>query len=262
MNNSSPFPGMNPYLEASTFWSAFHSRLIVAIADILSPLLLPKYYIEIETRTYLSTPDDNLLVGIPDAVIFSSQKQKDLQNSSTRTLTTSQPKQVVLPIAEEIKERYLEVREVENSSVITVIEVLSPKNKAAGIGRLTYQQKRQTILRSFTHLIEIDLLRSGKPMEIIDQTNETDYRILVSRSHQRPLADLYEFSLQDRIPDILIPLQAEEPEPMLKLQQLIEGIYERGGYHLRIDYQQPPPPPALSLKDRKWLQHLTKNNLQ
>ena len=107
MNNLSPFPGMNPYLEASTFWSAFHSRLIVAIADALSPLLLPKYYIEIETRTYLSTPDYNPLVGIPDAVIFSSQKQKDLQNSSTRTLTTSQPKQVVLPIAEEIKERYL-----------------------------------------------------------------------------------------------------------------------------------------------------------
>ncbi|WP_071818210.1 DUF4058 family protein [Crocosphaera subtropica] len=30
MNKLSPFPGMNPYLEASTFWSAFHSRLIVA----------------------------------------------------------------------------------------------------------------------------------------------------------------------------------------------------------------------------------------
>ncbi|MDJ0659109.1 MAG: DUF4058 family protein [Crocosphaera sp.] len=262
MNNLSPFPGMNPYLEASTFWSAFQSRLIVAIADALSPLLLPKYYIEIETRTYLSTPDDNPLVGIPDAVIFSSQKQKDLQNSSTRTLTTSQPKQVVLPIAEEIKERYLEVREIENSSVITVIEVLSPKNKAAGIGRLTYQQKRQTILRSFTHLIEIDLLRSGKPMEIMNQTNDTDYRILVSRSYQRPFADLYEFSLQDRIPDILIPLQAEEPEPVLELQQLIEGIYTRGNYHLRIDYQQPPPPPVLSLKDREWLQQLTNTNLQ
>ncbi|ACB50032.1 hypothetical protein cce_0681 [Crocosphaera subtropica ATCC 51142] len=86
-------------------------------------------------------------------------------------------------------------------------------------------------------------------MEIVEQT-------LVSCSHQRPLADLYEFSLQDRIPDILIPLQAEEPEPMLELQQIVEGIYERGSYYLRIDYQQPLSPPALSSKDREWLQQL------
>ncbi len=248
---------MNPYLESSTFWSAFHSRLIVAIADILSPLLLPKYYVEIETRTYLSTPDDSLLVGIPDAIIFSSPKQKNLKNSSTKTLTKSQPQQVVLPIAEEIKERYLEVREVENSSVVTVIEVLSPKNKIAGIGRATYQEKRQNIFRSLTHLIEIDLLRSGKAMEVIKENNERDYSILVSRSYQRPLADLYEFSLQDRIPDIPIPLQAEEPEPMLELQEIVEGIYQRGGYHLRIDYLQPPPPPNLSLDALEWLKKLT-----
>ncbi len=41
----SPFPGMNPYLEQPIFWSEFHSRLIVAIADALAPSLLPKYYI-------------------------------------------------------------------------------------------------------------------------------------------------------------------------------------------------------------------------
>jgi hypothetical protein len=35
----SPFPGMDPYLEQPTFWSAFHSRLIVAIADALAPQL-------------------------------------------------------------------------------------------------------------------------------------------------------------------------------------------------------------------------------
>ncbi|MEM1240663.1 MAG: DUF4058 family protein, partial [Cyanobacteria bacterium P01_H01_bin.26] len=61
----SPFPGMDPYLEQPTFWASFHSRLIVAIADTLSPQLRPHYFVEVETRTYDDTPDGELLVGIP-----------------------------------------------------------------------------------------------------------------------------------------------------------------------------------------------------
>jgi hypothetical protein len=47
---ASPFPGMDPYLEQSAFWGSFHSRLIVAVADAVAPQILPKYYIEVETR--------------------------------------------------------------------------------------------------------------------------------------------------------------------------------------------------------------------
>ena len=31
-----PFPGMNPYLEQPGIWNQVHSRLIVAIADVLN----------------------------------------------------------------------------------------------------------------------------------------------------------------------------------------------------------------------------------
>ena len=65
---SSPFPGMDPYLEQPAFWSSFHSRLIVAIADALAPQLLPHYYIEVETRTY-SEGGEDVMVGIPDGVV-------------------------------------------------------------------------------------------------------------------------------------------------------------------------------------------------
>jgi hypothetical protein len=30
-------------------------------------------------------------------------------------------------------------------------------------------------------------------------------------------------------------------------------IYDRSGYDLRIDYAQPPPPPALAAEDAAWL---------
>jgi hypothetical protein len=51
---ASPFPGMNPYLESPAFWSEFHNRLMVAIADDLSPQLRPRYRVAIEQRVYLS----------------------------------------------------------------------------------------------------------------------------------------------------------------------------------------------------------------
>ncbi|GAB1540368.1 hypothetical protein NUACC21_30370 [Scytonema sp. NUACC21] len=52
---SSPFPGMDSYLEQSVFWSSFHSQLIVALADFIELQLSSQYYIEVETRT-LSSP--------------------------------------------------------------------------------------------------------------------------------------------------------------------------------------------------------------
>jgi hypothetical protein len=48
----SPFPGMNPYLEHPDRWSTVHNRFIVAIADVLTPLLLPRYQVDIKKRIY------------------------------------------------------------------------------------------------------------------------------------------------------------------------------------------------------------------
>jgi hypothetical protein len=51
---SSLFPGMNPYIEHPAFWSSFHVRLIVAIAEAIEPQLSQQYYVEVESRTYSS----------------------------------------------------------------------------------------------------------------------------------------------------------------------------------------------------------------
>ncbi|MEM6353350.1 MAG: DUF4058 family protein [Cyanobacteria bacterium P01_D01_bin.14] len=93
-----------------------------------------------------------------------------------------------------------------------------------------YESKRASVLASPTHLIEIDLLRQGASMTTLGQVVKSDYRILVSRSHTRPKADLYAFNLPDPIPTVPIPLGIDDDEPRLNLQQLINEIYDRGGY--------------------------------
>ena len=65
----SPFPGMNPCLEHPELWSQVHTRLIVALADSLSPQLRPKYFVAIEERIYQTDGEDLLLVRIPDVVV-------------------------------------------------------------------------------------------------------------------------------------------------------------------------------------------------
>ncbi|PAX52909.1 hypothetical protein CK510_16740 [Brunnivagina elsteri CCALA 953] len=68
----SPFPGMNPYLENPEFWSEFHSRMIVAIADALDECLSRDYRVAVEKRVYLTENQDNILVGIPDVSVTAS----------------------------------------------------------------------------------------------------------------------------------------------------------------------------------------------
>ncbi|MEQ9372900.1 MAG: DUF4058 family protein [Coleofasciculus chthonoplastes F3-SA18-01] len=63
-----PFPGMNPYLELPDLWHQVHNRLIVAIADAITPQIVPKYRVAIEERIYTSI-DDSLLLGIADVAV-------------------------------------------------------------------------------------------------------------------------------------------------------------------------------------------------
>jgi hypothetical protein len=54
-----------------------------------------------------------------------------------------------------------------------------------------------------------------------------------------------------------IPLLPGEEEPILDLQKLLNYVYERGRYHLAIDYTQPVQPP-LSATDAQWVEALLK----
>ncbi|KYC35044.1 hypothetical protein WA1_09925 [Scytonema hofmannii PCC 7110] len=256
----SPFPGMKPYLEQSAFWSSFHTRLLVAIADTVAPQLRPKYYIEVETRTYQDSESDEVLVGVPDATVLKSSSshpaREKLQSETGLTLTQKRPQSIALPMPITVKERYLEVREIGSDTVITVIEVLSPKNKQKGSGRTAYEKKRGRVLGSLSHLIEIDLLRAHSPMTMLGKVQPTDYRIVVSRSPQRPKADLYGFNLPEPIPSFPLPLSLSDEELSVDLQPIVDGVCERAGYNDRIDYSQPVPPPKLSQANQQWVEEL------
>jgi Protein of unknown function (DUF4058) len=240
-----PFPGMNPYLEQPEFWSDFHNQLVTALARSLVPLLIPKYRVVTDKWIYKVNDASTIAIGRPDVAVQQSRIDRTIAASSAASAALAQPIQVMVPLSEEVQQPYLQVRDTATQAVITTIEVLSPANKR-GEGRRKYELKRQQILESLTHLVEIDLLRDGEPLPLANQlmqAMQSHYRILVSRSQTRPTADLYPFNLNDPIPLFPLPLRSEDPEVVVDLRTIITDLYEQLGYDYFIDYRTPPPPP-------------------
>ncbi len=258
MASQPQFPGMNPYLEHPSLWPEVHSGLIGALMRTLNRQITPRYRAAMEKRVYM----DMLTVIVPDSTVFETGLETGLETggmASRKPITASparrdrlsgsavvltKPERVALPIPEGVTERFLEIREPRKQRVVTVVEILSPKNKRAGEGRTQYLKKRQQILGSSSHFVEIDLLRVGDSMPL-SRSCDTDYEILVSRVEDRPIADRYGFDLQEPIPRFTLPLDYGETEPLIDLKALLDQVYQEAALDLEIDYSavddsQPP----------------------
>jgi hypothetical protein len=135
--------------------------------------------------------------------------------------------------------------------VVTVIDVLSPVNKQGrATGHAEYLKKRREVLVSPSHFVEIDLLRQGTPTFPRDDLPEHHYAIHVSRAEMRPKGMLWPILIRQPLPTIDIPLKKEDEDAKLDLQSILNDAYDRGGYELVVDYEQPPKPPLAAEWDR------------
>lgn len=252
----SPFPGMDPYLERPTLWPDVHFEVMRSIRAALTPKVAPHYYVAVEQRTYIAYTDPASFLGRPDVVLVGPQRQLGiaLPSGNGGAAVLERPLTLALPMPDQVIERYLEIRDSATHQVVTVIEVLSPSNKQPGEGRQQYERKRLHVLASLTNLVEIDFLRSWEPMPL-GAAPASDYRLLVSRGWLRPEASLYPFEVTEPIPEIPIPLRAQEQEPALDLNELLHSIYDQVRYDLRIDYTAEPEPP-LEPSKAEWARRL------
>ncbi len=240
------FPGMDPWLEHPGLWPDLHNALISAIREDLAAKVAPRYFVGIEQRTYVATPVEDIAMIRPDVLVGRTGSRKRISKPERRTAAGVGviEMDVEVPVPQPVEEWFLEIRTVGEKRLVTVIEVLSPTNKTKGDGREEYIGKRENILKTRTNLVEIDLLRAGRPMPLGSALPvETPYRILISRGALRPRAKLLGFGVRDEIPTLPIPLLPDDPEPTLNLGAVLHALYDRARFDLQLDYKEPPVPP-------------------
>ena len=242
----SPFPGMNPYLEHPTVWHDFHEAFIPRARDMLAEQVLPRYYVKIDEHVFLHEPEDSegQFIGRGDVAVIDGGRNA----GGTATLAIAAPGEVLQAVWDEERLAYLEIRDRESDSVVTVIELLSPANKH-GRDRDAFGSKRDHLLVSDVHYVEIDLLRAG-PRIFWRNMPSCHYYAIVSREEQRPRAGIWPLSVRDPLPRIPIPLRHGDADAWLDLAGILHRIYDAAGYQYYI-YKQPLTPP-LSEADEKW----------
>jgi hypothetical protein len=242
----SPFPGMDPYLEGA-FWTVFHANLIDEIARQLAPRLLPRYLALVEKRFVIATPEESTTTSIyPDLGIPKAGNH----TGTTATAIAEPPLSLDTVVPEKIPHRTLEIRDVAERRLVTAIEMLSPTNKR-GEGREEYLEKRQQVLMSSAHLVELDFLRKGRRVPMRQPLPSVPYFVLLSRAERRPRVGIWPIGLREHLPTIPIPLLQGDADVLLDLQLALTTIYNLFGYNLALDYTQPPEVP-LDPEDAAW----------
>jgi uncharacterized protein DUF4058 len=256
----SPFPGMDPYIETSGYWGDFHNDIIAGIKQTLAPLLPSKYRVRTGIREVIELVEPEgkeTRSMVPDVKVLGPQARPSASTEGSVTVleAVNEPLALRAFIAEEFRESFLEIHTVEpERRLVTCIEVLSPSNKRpSSSSREQYLRKRQALLLGEANLVEIDLLRHGEKMPMLDPWPTSPYRLLVGRWYKEGMCHVWPAHYRAPLPAIPVPLDRPDADVMLNLQPLIEAVYERSRYGMDIDYTKPLAPP-LGEADHAWLQ--------
>lgn len=254
----SPFPGMDPYLEGE-MWQEFHETLASAIRAQLMPRLAPKYVALLAKRYVLDRPTLSV-VGVPseriiypDVHVVAPPGTVAAPAPSGAGVAVAEPAvELLSPMTEEVPLLSIEIRDVVGRRLVTLIELLSPANKH-GEGARDYDLRRVDLLRTQTHVLELDLLRQGQRIQLVGELPPASYYLYLSRWQRRPYTQVWPVLLGQPLPTVPVPLLPPDADIPLDVQAAVNACFELVGYERLLDYAHPPPPPPLSDEDAAWV---------
>ena len=235
------YVGVSPIMESKGGWHPFHTNIVVKIMDALNDTLPPNYVAFAERRLEI-LPEEGF--PIVDAAIL-ERTGYPLKSSSggTAVLERGVPHGRVAAFSEDVYEKYLEIRHGfgAGSKVVTVIEVLSPGNKAGGcLGRKEYKEKQRQLTYSDTNLLEIDLLQSGAHTVLatlgrLPPRSEWDFIVSLHRVEDRLKCDYWLNKIGQPLPEVQVPLLPGDPDVILDLEAAYRRAFDSGRYSHLLD---------------------------
>jgi Protein of unknown function (DUF4058) len=258
----SPFPGMDPYIEACGLWGDFHDDLVGEIKRALAAVAPERYLVRTAEREYIVVVEETgakKRAFLSDVSVSAARAPKRTGTNKGSTTVAegpslAEPVTMRACILEEHRESFVEIFEAgPDQRLVTGIEGLSPSNKRPGTpGWKRCQRKRQSLMLDGVNLVEIDLLRGGPRMPMLDPWPNSPYALLVARAFLEHKCSVWRAAYKEPLPPIRVPLAKPDPDLTLNLQPMVEAIYERSRYARSIDYRKALSPP-LSSSDAAWL---------
>jgi hypothetical protein len=260
----SPFPGMDPYLESPAVWPDLHNRFIALLSEAINAVLPPPLFCSLGSRVYVEETERRVE---PDADILSPNGSANGTPSGgsgggVAVAGAAQARPVIIDEPrDEVTEWFAEIHASPGGErLVTTIELLSPTNKQPGsTGAQKYREKQREMLDAPVNLVEIDLLRGGQHTTAITaaalrrQAGPFDYHGCVRRVARPTKREAYPFRLQDPLPVVAIPLLPGQPDVIMPLQPILARCYDTGQYARRVRYDRPPPEPALTPDQQRWV---------
>lgn len=259
----SPFPGMDPFLEGD-LWQEFHETLASAIRAQLMQQLSSKYVALLAKRYEINRPSLGLFDLSEQQPMSFYPDVHVVERGSSLTEITAKQDTLTLPSIEiptglDVPQLSVEIRDIAERRLVTVIEILSPANKY-GAGAYDYVQRRTELLRTWTNMLEIDLLRGGRRIALGGIPPSASYYVYLVRAVSRHSTSVWAIQLAERLPKVPVPLLHPDPDVALDLQAAVNACFALVGYERLLDYRAALPPPELSQPEQEWVEaQLMKN---
>jgi hypothetical protein len=183
------------------------------------------YYARLEVRSEVGVVDD---AGTSRRIVPEVAVIRRVCHTTTAPVTVTLAERratisasVEVTIASEpLRHQVVEIRDASRGhKLITLIEIVSPSNKRAGVDRRAYLRKQREVLESDASLVEIDLLRAGERLlpnaeleaYLFSLEPQPAYVVLVNRAWRRRGVEmayqLFAVSVRDVLPCIAVPLR-------------------------------------------------------
>ena len=217
----SPFPGMDPYLEAPALWPGFQHQFAAALYQHLLPGIADRYRAKVVSRQYTT-----------ELALFTSV------------------------VRETHAEEYVEVRTRTDGRLVTLIDVVSPANKVTKAGKAAYLATRADALTHKAATVEIDVVTQGTPPLDFDRGGlpPCNYTVTVTRSATPDRYEVYAAVIRSRLPKFKIPLAPDDRDTVLDLQAAFAKAYDASEAGKAINYKAPfPADVVLPPDDKVWV---------
>src|SRR5437870_4363862 len=135
---ASPFPGMDPYIEACGLWEDFHHHVVEDICQALADAVPERYLVRAGERSYLVLVESSGKVSHPfkpDVSVAPPRRRRKAGKKGGTALAEPaagavEPMTMRAFIEEEHREAFVEIyASSPQQRLVTSVEVLSPSNK-------------------------------------------------------------------------------------------------------------------------------------